>query len=131
VLNSVLPLVPIAPEAERRADGRLGTAKILDLKTVQPLAAIDRTSDRFASAKDFGESGASLLDEWQSIASTLTDPEQVRFIAAGTLATILGFPTAAKCSASLSRKLAHAVAARGLAIEPDAQYGGAAYRKGR
>jgi tellurite resistance protein len=120
----------VDPQACFRGMGGLAPEKILDLKTVQPLAALDRTSDRFASANDLGESGASLLDEWQSLSSALTDPEQVHFIAAGTLATILGFPMAEKYSASLSRELAHAVAARGLALEPDARYGGAAYRKG-
>jgi restriction system protein len=111
-----------------RGMGGIGGAKILDLKAVQPVSAIDRTGERFTSAEDLSESGASPLDEWQGIAKTLTDPQDVRFIAAGTLAAILGFPATDKYSAPMSRELANAVGARALGIEPDARHGGAPYR---
>ena len=111
-----------------RGMGGIAGAKILDLKTVEPLAVIDRTTDRFTAAQDLSDSGGSPLNEWQGIASSLTDPQDVRFITVSTLAGLLGFPTTEKYSASMSRDLAKAIAARALAVEPDARHGGAPYR---
>jgi restriction system protein len=111
-----------------RGMGGVAGAKILDLKAVQPLGAIDRTGERFTAAEDLDESAASPLDEWQGIAKTLSDPQDVRFIAVGTVAAILGFPATEKYSAPVSRELANAIAARGLGIEPDTRHGGAFYR---
>ncbi len=111
-----------------RGMGGLAGTKLLELKAVEPLGTIDRTGERFTAAEDLSESDASPLDEWQCIAKSLVDPQDVRFMEIGTLAGILGFPPGEKYSAPMSRELAAAVAARGIGIEPDARHGGPAYR---
>ena len=111
-----------------RGMGGVAGAKLADLKAVQPLAVIDRTSERFTDAENLSESDASPLNEWQGIVKTLSTPEDVRFIPLGTIAAILGVGAIEKYSAPMSRQVAGAISARGLGIEPDARHGGLPYR---
>ncbi len=108
--------------------GGVAANKLVDLRPVTRLAVIDQADDRFSRAEDVSGAGAAGLDEWQVLTSTISDPEHIRFISLGTLATLLGFPASEKYSAAISKALANAVAARGFALEPDVRYGWPSYR---
>jgi len=108
--------------------GGIAGAKLGDLRTVTPLSALNREDDRFSRAEDIGGSNASALDEWQELVKSIAGTTEAQFLKLGSVASLLGFPSQEKYSVSLSRELARAVRARSLAIEPDAGFGGPAYR---
>lgn len=109
--------------------GGVAEPQMLDCRAVKPLGTIDRSEDRFAAAQDVTNDGSEGLDEWHELARSVADPQEIRFLPLGTVASLLGFPAQEKFSVSVSRALAEAVATRGRAIEPDARYGAASYRK--
>lgn len=111
-----------------RALGGVAGEKVVNLKSVRQVFAIDRSGEAFTAAEDLTGSVESALDQWQALAGSLTTPEDVRFIEVGTIAAMLSFPISDKYSAPVSRELAAAIAARGLAIEPDPRYAGSTYR---
>ena len=103
-------------------------AKLIDLKPVQPIFAIDRSSGLFVAAQDLSSAIESPLDQWQAMAGTLTTPEDVRFITVETIAGMLSFSVNDSSSAPVSRELAATIDARGLGIEPDPRYAGTSFR---
>lgn len=109
--------------------GGIAGAKMLDCRAVKPLGTIDRSEERFSAAQDVSNEGSEGLDEWHELARSVSDPQEILFLPVGTVASLLGFPAKENFSMPLSRALAEAVAARGRAIEPDARYGAASYRK--
>lgn len=119
----------IEPRACFESLGGVSGAKMLDCRAVKPLGTIDRSEERFSAAQDVSNDGSDGLDEWHELARSVSDPQEIRFLPLGTVASLLGFPAQEKFSVPLSRALAEAVAARGRAIEPDARYGAASYRK--
>lgn len=108
--------------------GGVAGAKLADLRGVTPLSALNREEDRFSQAEDIGGKGGTALDEWQELVKDISEPTDAHFLKLGCVAALIGFPSREKYSASLSRELAQAVRARSLAIEPDAGFGGPAYR---
>ena len=108
--------------------GGVAGAKLADLRVVTPLSALNREEDRFSRAEDISGKGATTLDEWQELVKRISQPTDAHFLKLGSVAVLVGFPAQEKYSASESRELARAVRARGLAIEPDAGFGGPAYR---
>ena len=118
----------IEPRACFESLGGVAGAKMLDCRIVKPLGVIDKTEERFAAAQDVSGGSATGLDEWQELAKTISDPQDIRFLPLGTVVALLGFPVRDKFSLALSKELAEAVSARGCAIEPDARYGAASYR---
>lgn len=118
----------VQPRACVDALGGVAGKKLTDLKAVKPLEVIDFSGDRFSTGQTLTEESSSALNEWHELIKTIRDPNDVRFLPIGSLASVLGFTIAEKYSAALSRELANIVASRGLAIEPDARYGGPPYR---
>ena len=108
--------------------GGVARAKLADLRGVTPVFALNHEEDRFTQAEDISGKGGSALDEWQDLAKDITKPTDAQFVKLGSVAALVGFPAQEKYSASLSRELAQSVRARSLAIEPDAAFGGPAYR---
>ncbi len=107
--------------------GGLAAPNLGSMRSVTPLATINREEDRFSRAEGLSDQGTVSLNEWRGLVSSLSGPEDVRFLPLGTVAMLLGFPTEQKLTIRTSRELAEAVAARGFALEPDARYGGASY----
>ncbi len=124
----VINLRNIEPRACFESLGGIAGVKMLDCRSVKPLGLIDRSEERFAAAQDVSAAAPTGLDEWHELAKAISDPQDIRFLPLGTVASLLGFPAQEKFSAALSRELAEAVAARGCAIEPDARFGAASYR---
>lgn len=108
--------------------GGVAGGKMLDCRAVKSLVTINKSEQRFAGAKDVTGERIAGLDEWQELVSALTDPQDIRFLPVGTLASLMGFETKEKFSAVQSRELVKAVTARGYAVEPDVRYGAANYR---
>ena len=108
--------------------GGIAGAKLADLRSVTPLSALNREEDRFSQAEDIGGKGGTALDEWQELVKDISGPTDAQYLKLGFVATLVGFPSQEKYSAALSRELAQAVRARSMAIEPDAGFGGPAYR---
>ena len=107
-----------------------GTAgkKLSDLKKITPYTTIDFSNERFSAAENLNEQLSSALDEWQELVKSLADQTSTRFLRVDSLATLVGFPKAERYSATLSRELSGAIAARGYAIEPDARFGAPPYK---
>ncbi len=108
--------------------GGIAGAKLIDLRGITPISTLNRSDDRFSHAEDISGTGKTALNEWQELVGTISQPTDGHFIKLGSLASLVGFPTQEKYSASLSRDLATAVNARGFAVEPDAALGGPSYR---
>ena len=108
--------------------GGVAGAKLADLRIVTPLTVLNREEDRFSHADDIGGKSATALDEWQELVKSISEPTDAHFLKLGSVAALIGFPSQEKYSASLSRELAQSVRARSFAIEPDADFGGPAYR---
>lgn len=124
----VINLRAIEPRACFDSLGGVAGAKMLDCRAIAPIALIDHTEDRFSAAQDVSADGTAGLDEWHELVKSIADPQDIRFLPVGTVASLLGFPVEEKYSAALSRELSEAVSARGCAIEPDARFGAASYR---
>lgn len=108
--------------------GGVAGSKLADRRVVTPLSVLNREEDRFSRAEDIGGESATALNEWQQIVKSISEPTDVHFLKLGTVAALVGFPSQEKYSPSLSRELAQAVRARTMALEPDAGFGGPAYR---
>jgi len=108
--------------------GGAAGAKMLDCRAVKSLAKIDRSEQRFTAAKDVTGERPSGLNEWEDLVQAIADPEDIRFLQVGTLASLLGFSPQEKFSAVASKQLVQAVAARGYAVEPDARFSLPNYR---
>ena len=108
--------------------GGVAKGKLGDLRAVTPLSVIDRREDRFTLAEDVSDQSAAGLGEWHELVKAISDPQDIRFLPLGTVATLLGYPAAENFSPALSKELAAAVSARGYAIEPDARYSATSYR---
>lgn len=118
----------IEPRACFESLGGVAGVKMLDCRAVKPLGAVNKNEQRFAAAQDVSSEGGSGLDEWHELVKVIADWQDVRFLPLGTIALLLGFPAQEKYSASVSKEIVMAVAARGCAIEPDVRYGAASYR---
>lgn len=124
----VINLRAIEPRACFDSLGGVAGAKMLDCRAIAPVALIDHADVRFSAAQDVSADGTAGLDEWHELVKSIADPQEIRFLPLGTVASLLGFPVQEKYSAALSRELSEAVSARGCAIEPDVRFGATSYR---
>lgn len=108
--------------------GGVAGAKLADLREIRPIAVINRGGERFALPDEMAAADAADSNEWREVIGSLTDSQVIRFVPAGTLVTILGYPKVEKLTVALCRELADTIEARGYAIEPDVRKGAQPYR---
>lgn len=108
--------------------GGAAGSKLADLRVITPLSSINQKEDRFPIAKGISEKNTVMRGEWQELVKSISEPTDVHYLKLSSVAELFSFPAQEKYSTSVSRELAGAVRARGLAMEPDAGFGGTAYR---
>ncbi len=123
---STLSLHSVDPRRCFEALGGKTGGNLAELWSVKPLLSIDSVGSNFDRAEGVTPTSS---EEWQALWHRVATSDEPQFLTVADLSRIIEFPVGEVLSAVESRRFAEAITARGLAVEPDAHFGGPPYRQ--